>query len=573
MNFIQPFLIYWILAALVNVTFFNVAQAQKAANTLQIDTVYLKAVKSSHFKIKILKVEDLTAYEDLFNTYGKLKTVQIKGKKKQFLGDFKNISRAKYVNNALNRAGITTTKITLFKKWIPPIISKKEKKPAPQKESEKKIVAETVGVKKASSKKQQQKENSNNAFPTRPSTEKKKNIPSAEKNYIKVEDAKLTNRPKQIKDSSVDNGEFILILPKVTNPEIYEYILKDLGTVDHKKLPNEQWYYFLGFFDDEEKAKTLIPKIKARGFTKPPTVVDLKDAEQVALTMYKNLPPIVKKKLATKKKNTAAKKVDQTLFYRIQLPQVSNPEIYFKAFQDIGAGFSEIAPNGKGVYYIGEFQTTALAKKNVAILKERGLSNGTVVKFEHDKRLTPYSEIYLSEAKEAINENVKKVEVKTRVSTNPNGIFQIRLKLVENPEVLKAVFKDVGKLKIGYFDDDTEYYFMGNYLFQKEAETVIEQLKERGLTQFNLLNIMAAGETPKISRAGVRNVYKINLGFLNEEEQSLLRPYGSLSSIIKEDNKVYYLGDYPTKKVANIIADVLKDIGYKKTTLIEFFNE
>jgi len=629
MKFIRLLIIQLIVIGLaVSFTKDCLAQTKAPSAKVKIDTVYLKSIKSSNFKIRLPKIEDVSIYEDLFNTYGKLKTIQVKGKKRRFLGDIKNISRAKYVNGALNRAGIANTRITLFKTWVPPVISKKEKEEKPKEKKEKEVASQTAIVGE-----QVNKKKTSDPFPARPKANSK---PSPEKNYIKAEDKdtkpknvdkavdkgtkptkpkspgkvedkgtkpakpKSTNKvadkdtkptkpkspgkveakdTKPAKPKSVDKvaannqGQFVLILPKVTNPEVYQYVLKDLGTVDHKKLPNEQWYYFLGFFDNEAKAKTFIPKIKERGFAKPPKIANLKNAEKVALTMYKNLPPITKKKSEPKKKNTSSKNVDKTLFYRIELPRVSNPEIYFKAFGDIGPGHSEIAPNGKGIYYIGEFETASAATTKMAKLKERGLNNGTVVKFENDKRLDPYSEIYLTIPKEEKNENVKKVEVKKRVSTNPKGSFQIRMKLVENPDVLKAVFKDVGKLKIGYYDDDSEYYYMGNYLFQEEAKKVIGQLKERGLTQFKLLNVMASGNTPAIPKTKSRNVYKIKLGTLTNAEQSLIRPYGTVTNTKIENEEVYYLGDYPTKKVANIIANVLKEVGFKKSMNVEFFSE
>jgi|GEM_PF-1693082 len=551
----------------------NVAQTQNTFTAkVKIDTVYLKAVKSSHFKIRLPQNLDISAYEDLFNTYGELKIVQIKGKKRRFLGNFNNISRAKYVNNSLNQAGIANTKIILFKTWIPPVIVKK-KRAAPQKKIEKEAVSQNNTFGENSTKKI--KEANTNPFPARPKKQTVSTKPSAEKNYIKAEeDTELIKQQSPEKIDENNKDQFILILPKVSNPEVYLYVLKDLGTVEYKQLPNEQWYYYVGFFKDANKAKAILPKIKERGFTKSGKVSSIKNAEKVALTMYPGLPPITAPKLDKKVKPVDNKKADKALFYSIELPPVGNPEIYFTAFEDVGRGFSEIAPNGKGVYYIGQFQTEDLAGKKINELKQRGLSNGTVVRFENEKRVDAYSEIYVSIAEEeALNENVKKLEAVNKIATHPNGIFQIRLKLVENPDVLKAVFKDVGKLKIGYFDDDSEYYFMGNYLFQEEAEKVIEQLRERGLTQFNLLNVMAAGLTPNVFKAKVRNVYKINLGFLTEKEQSLLRPYGTLTSNNSENETTYYLGDYPTQKVANIIAEVIKEVGFKKSVSVEFFTE
>jgi len=670
MKLIRLFTVHlFLIGFFLSIAKINLAQTQKNATNLQIDTVYLRSVESSHFKIKIPKVEDLAVYEDLFNTYGKLSIVKIKSRPRRFLGDFKNISRAKYVNGTLNKAGITNTKITLFEVWVPPIIPKKEKEVSPQKKNE--VVSQTAIISEQSikSKKKQQntsktdalnpaspnfnkKKNKTNPFPSRPKNSAANNEAQIDKSNVKkgvtnqtsktktpakkvetekpvntkataekiatnkpantkapvkkVETEKsvntkataektATNKPTNtkiptekvktnktanvkapIKKAEINNAtgkesnsdQFILILPKVTNPVIYQYVLKDLGTVDAKKLPNEQWYYYVGFFKDVETAKTIIPKIKERGFTTTAKVSSIKNAEKTALTMYKDLPP------AFTKKPAKSKKIDKSLYYKIELPPVSNPEIYFKAFEDIGLGFSEITPNGKAIYYMGEFQTADMARTKVAELKERGLSNGTIVKFKNDTRLDAYSEIYTKKAGKEPTENIDEVEVKKEVmiKTHADGSFQIRLKQVENPDVLKSVFEDVGKLKVGYLKDDTEYYFIGNYLFQKDAEKVIAQLKERGLTKLDLLNIMAADDTPEVLKEKISG-YKIKLGALKDEHLNLFESYGTISSIKKEKTTDFYLGNYPTQKVANLILQELKRLELEISYEIKFFAE
>lgn len=610
----------FLMCLLLSFTKSNLAQAQKTINNLQIDTVYLKSVESSHFKISLPVIEKMKTYQDLFNTYGEISTVKIKSKSRQFLGDFKNISRAKYVNGALNRAGINNTKITLFEIWVPPIIPKKEKRVAAPKE--KTVLQNPINNEQSNKRKKKFKNNAKtsslnpsntnfeeknkktNPFPSRPKTAtvnskaqaaaKKTKTPTKKVEAKKPSNTKNTtnkataNKPKNTKTSTnkpatnniesevLVEDQFILVLPKVTNPAIYKYVLKDLGTVDTKKLPNDQWYYYLGFFKDAEIAETIIPKINERGFTSTAKVSHLKNAEKTALSMYKNLPPISTNKPEKKKNNTASKQIDKSLYYKIELPPVSNPEIYFKAFEDVGLGFSEITPNGKAIYYIGEFETVTIAKAKVAELKERGLSNGTIVKFKNDIRLDAYAEIYLEKVTEVteVTEAIVEEEIKKAVNikTHPDGSFQIRLKQVENPDVLKSVFEDVGKLKVGYLQDDTEYYYIGNYLFQKEAEKIIAHLKERGLTKIDLINVMAADVTPKIAAENI-SAYKIKLGTLKDETLSLFEPYGTLSNVKKDKITTYYLGNYPTKKVANLILQELKGLKLDVNYEIKFFAE
>jgi len=640
----RSFAIHLILIGLLNVTSANIVEAQKASNSLPIDTFYFKFVKSSHFKIKLPKIEDSATYKDLFNTYGKLSTVKIKGKQKQFLGDFKNVSRAKYVNGVLNKAGITNTSITLFDIWVPPVIKKPEPKVASQTAITDEANNKVKGKEKRKTSANTLNSEKTNPFPARPknidddakaantknnivSTKETENIADKKapgkktsgremsNNNIageKKEQSKIDDIKDDIKIEKKKAGEYILILPKVANPEVYQFVLKDLGTVEYKKLPNDQWYYYVGFFNNQEAAKAILPKIKERGFKSPAKITNVNNAEKIALTMYKNLPPIETKKSTSNKKNNP-EKIDKSLFYRIELPPVSNPEIYLKAFEDIGANHSEISPNGKGVYYIGEFQTVEIAKAKVVELKQRGLNNGVIVKFKNDERIDAYAEIYTKVKEEAIAENVKEKEEEKviLVKTHPKGNFQIRLKQVENPDVLKWVFEDVGKLKVGYLEDDTEYYFMGNYLFQKDAEKVIEQLKIRGLTKFDLLNIMASGynnegkqekndivnveskndaksdlskdtlqknipvniENSSKAKAdlnknteeanqilGEKNIFKVKLAISNNPKfyENILKHYGEITS---NNNNEYFIGDYPTKEVAEMVIEQLREIG------------
>lgn len=615
MKLMRLFAIHLILIGLLNITQANIVQAQKASSNLPIDTFYFKFVKSSHFKIKLPKIEDLKAYEDLFNTYGKLSNVKIKSKSQQFLGDFKNVSRAKYVNGALNKAGLINTQIVLFDVWVPPVI----KKTAPKTASQTAIVNETITKSKfkrrgknktqadvLNSENPSFEKNKTNPFPARPkkinkdsqvkSTKVEKDESSAETNVKpEIENKNVSGKKKEvskvdhIKFKNEETGEYILILPKVANPEVYQFMLKDLGTVDYKKLPNEQWYCYLGFFKNETNAKAIIPKIKERGFNSPVKITSIGNAEKIALSMYKNLPPVTTKK-SKPNKNSNLEKIDKSLFYRIELPPVSNPEIYFKAFGDIGPSHSEISPNGRGVYYIGEFQTVDIAEAKAFELEQRGLSNGIIVKFQNDKRIDTYSEIYTKKEDEEAIENVKEKEAPkdVPVKTHPKGNFQIRLKQVENPDVLKSVFEDVGKLKVGYLVDDSEYYFMGNYLFQKDAEKVIEQLKERGLTKFDLLNIMASEYPDEINQQkrstviventnkaksnlnkkskeeniqpGKANVFKIKIAIADNPifYENILKHYGEITS---NNNNEYFVGNYPTKEVAEMVVEQLKEIG------------
>jgi len=454
-----------------------------------------------------------------------------------------------------------------------------------------------------------------------------KNEPSdsSEKN-TQVENTQIENtRNTQVEDVQVLNeslstklpemGEYVLLLPIVNNPQVYQIVLKDLGHVKYGELVDGSLYFYFGFFDTVESAKAFIPKLNERGFVKAMPILQIEKVEQEAQLIYNKANEPLEIESTKKEKKPEPKKVNTAgEYFRIELPKVSNPEIFFKAFEDIGNTHSEIAPNGDAVYYIGAFDSPEKALKQLEDLKPRGLSNGSIIRFSGDKRINPYRKDQI-ETKEDLSQPPEETFIEKKeplIKTNPKGKYIIRLGQVDNPEVFKEVFGDIGKIKVGYLEDETEYFYLGKYYVKEDAEFVMKQLKERGLTKMELVNSQPEAkpvltqkltdkvsnppikpekteipvvnspnrdtlvnvpevETNKVEQADISTPatqtgqmqYKILLGSLDNPKlyRNILKDFGSITQAVQEGSTLYYLGNFSTLKVAQLVIEEIRVLG------------
>jgi len=445
--------------------------------------------------------------------------------------------------------------------------------------------------------------------------------------FSNIEPDVENNLPQKLPES----GEYVLLLPLVNNPQVYQIVLKDLGYVQQVELADGSLWHYFGFFDSKESATLFIPKLSERGFVKKMPVVPFKAVQQEAQLLYDETKIPIETKLNNieKEKSPIPASINFSgEYFRIELPKVNNPEIFFKVFEDVGNTYSEIAPNGDAIYYIGAFETTDAAIKQLENLKPRGLSNGSIIRFSGEKRINPYRKEQLDIKKE----NTQQLEEFTAkkqeplIKTNPKGLYQIQLGQVDNPEVFQEVFGDIGKIKVGYLEDETEFFYLGNYYLKEDAEFVFKQLKERGLTQMELVNIQAKNkpntiqpvadqiqtssniikekETAKVDEpltdkavsplienpvANKKKVdqtskdllntskeikrYRIFLGQLDNPKfyQNILKEFGTVKSVTKDAAAVYYLESFSTTKVAQLVVEEIKSLGIETPLKIEAF--
>lgn len=427
-----------------------------------------------------------------------------------------------------------------------------------------------------------------------------------------------TNLPEKLPNS----GAYVLLLPLVDNPQVYQIVLKDLGHVQHVELDDGSLWHYFGFFDSTEMATSYIPQLNKRGFVKDMPIVPFKAIQQEAQLLYNqvNVPVEQPEDKIDNEKVVQSKTVDITgEYFRIELPKVNNPEIFFKAFEDVGNAHSEIAPNGEPIYYIGAFETTETAIKRLEDLKPRGLTNGSIIRFSGKHRINPYRKYQLNEKKDISKqiEELKPEKKEPLIKTNPKGTYQIILGQVDNPEVFKEVFGDIGKIKVGYLEDETEFFYLGNYYVKEDAEFVVKQLKERGLTQMELLSTQPEN-TPAVvqpladkvnsssssnsnlgsktkpvedikpvankpaadislvqsnTKSNTNTKYRILLGQLENPKfyQNILKDFGTITLVQKEDAKLYYLESFATMRVAQLVIEEIRDLGIETALEVEQF--
>lgn len=389
-------------------------------------------------------------------------------------------------------------------------------------------------------------------------------------------------------DRLPETGPFALLLPKVSNPEVYGIVLQDMGIMKSGQLKDGRWYYYFGFFESKEHAKSYIPKIKERGFTKEmfPVKMAIIDTEAKYYLGKQEAAETASSK-STINTNTPNKptKVDKApldiagTIYRVELPKADNPEIYLSVFGDIGESKSEIAPNGLGIYYLGTFSSKAEAKESLTAMKQRGLRDGSVITFINDKRQEPYAEYQIKE-KEDINTILERKKAEAEIAsapknpmmpTDPNGRYQIRMAEVENPEVFTTVFIDIGEIKTGAYNDGAPFFYMGNYFAKADAEHVKKQIIERGLTKLSIVDIKSISNDNPNAKIEEPSIWKVRLPGINNPKvyEVVFKDLGTMTS----RNGEYYLGDYNNKEEAYKIQQKVKEAGLQTTTeLVEFKN-
>jgi len=644
-------------------------------NSLEIDTIVTSAVESDHFKIRLPKVANIESYKILFSNYGVFSEFDIEGNAQQFLGDYNNIQRTKAINHKIKKQGIEPTLITYFMQPSIEIsmatvsqeaitgeltnkslsFSRKVLDSYEDREKESDIKDQkvqtpqidepveenlTVKTKTPNAENVLEDEKSVNQnltkkpvkvtskpFINRPGVKNKpkvadKNIETTQENDIKSDTiARATNAQEvsfldeTLSKKLPETGEYVLLLPLVNNPQVYQIVLKDLGHVKYGELADGSLYFYFGFFDTEEAAKSFKPKLNERGFAKAMPIVKIDKVKQEAQSIYDKDKTLLENELTDKKKVPASKEVDTAgEYFRIELPKVNNPEIFFKAFEDIGNTHSEIAPNGEAVYYIGAFDNPEAALNQLEDLKPRGLSNGSIIRFSADQRINPYrkDQIEPKEALTKLPEEDLPEKNEPLIKTNPKGKYLIKLGQVDNPEVFKEVFGDIGKIKVDYLEDETEYFYLGKYYVKEDAEFVVKQLKERGLTIMELVNAQPGDEpvltqkladktsnsprqaeeqenrtvekpkndiivnstevkpdktvqtnNPNPGDQPVQMQYKILLGSLENPKlyTNILKDFGSITQAVKEGSTLYYLGNFSTLSVAKLVIKEIRALG------------
>jgi len=387
-------------------------------------------------------------------------------------------------------------------------------------------------------------------------------------------------------DRLPETGPFALLLPKVSNPEVYGIVLQDLGTMKSGQLADGRWYYYFGFFKSKEHAKSYISKIKDRGFTKDmfPVKMDIIDTEAKYYLGLQEAAETASSKsnlnTNTPNRPTKVEKAPVNIagtVYRVELPKADNPEIYLSVFGDIGETKSEIAPNGTGIYYIGAFTSKQEANNNLTAMKDRGLRDGNVITFINDKRQEPFAEYQLKE-KEDINTILERKKAEAKIAaapanpimpTDPNGRYQIRMAEVENPEVFNNVFVDIGEIKSGAYNDGAPYFYMGNYFARKDAEHVKKQIIERGLTKLSIVDVKSISNDNPNAKIEEPSIWKVKLPGISNPKvyEVVFKDLGIMTNI----NREYYLGDYNTKEEAYKIQQKVREAGLQTITeLIEF---
>jgi len=652
------------------------------AQPLEIDTIETSNVESDHFKIRLPKVANIESYKILFSNYGVFTELEIEGEIQQFVGDYNNIQRTKVINQKIKKQGIEPTLITFFKQPVLEVAEVAVSQQAITGEltdkslsfsrkilqlpSEVNQPAEETAEKKmnrTAKKVADQKElkitnkptpndtrlskTEKNAFPSRPGIKNKSpeanqttqittsEIKETDSLNVSSEAADLPFLDDNLPEKLPDNGNFVLLLPLVDNPQVYQIVLNDLGYVQNVELLDGSLWYFFGFFDSEEKATAYIPQLNDRGFVKDMPIVQFETIQQKAQILYdaeKNIAEATKIDQVEKEQSVKPQpaKIDNTGdFFRIELPKVSNPEIFFKAFEDVGNAHSEIAPNGEAIYYIGAFESPEVAIDRLKDLEPRGLINGSIIRFSGKQRINPYRKDQIDQKKD-INQQLKELmpaKKEPLIKTNSKGTYQIILGQVDNPEVFKDVFGDIGKIKVDYLDDETEFFYLGNYYVKEDAEFVVKQLKERGLTQMELIdtepentaNIVqpvadktkTPDEIEKIEDASKENNpssnttstnpvdkspvkaqsetndsldksnnasntitrYRILLGRLENPKfyQNILKEFGSITSTQEKQGKLYYLESFSTERVAQLVIEEIKALGIETPLEVETF--
>ncbi len=649
------------------------------AQPVEIDTIITSNVESNHFKIRLPKVANIESYKILFRNYGVFSELEIEGETQQFVGDYNNIQRTKTIDQKIKKQGIEPTLITFFRQpaieikevavsqqaitgelsnkslafsrkvmELPPneyeievfedaLIEEKDDQALREEEKKETVdnTNEAIQTTEATKTDTDIEESTVKAsYPDRPGVKNKpieESNPETETINTKDNLAKMVDEkvepfiPDNLPEKLPESGNYVLLLPLVDNPQVYQIVLRDLGHVRSVELTDGSLWYYFGFFDSAESASKFIPQLNERGFKKDMPVVQFEAVKQEAQLLYNDaqVPVETEVNQIEKEKPASSKTINlKGDYFRIELPKVSNPEIFFKAFEDVGNTYSEIAPNGEAIYYIGAYETTEAALEQLERLKPRGLSNASIIRFSGDHRINPYRNDQLK-PKEDISKQLKNLFPEKKeplIKTNPKGKYQIRLGQVDNPEVFKEVFGDIGKIKVGYFEDESEFFYLGNYYVKEDAEFVVKQLKERGLTQIKLINIQAdtkltegdavkvisikekpkitqpiadkvelsekmeAAIVPKISepikeeplvnRAETANIvdqstkeitrYRILLGALDNPKiyQNILKEFGTITQEAKADaTTLYYLESYHTLRVAQLVIEEIRALG------------
>lgn len=532
----------FIFPVFLGFAFANAAIAQHSS-ILGVDTVVVDGFESDHFKIRLPTVSNIEAYKILFKNYGDFSEIEVEGKINQFVGDYKNIQRAKAIHAKIKKQGIENSVITYFKNPYKDVYESTVSQEAITGELHDKSISfsrkvlnitqkpeeDFVSVKdtfvveattfenilkteKVAKKATNDADIANPASPKfkRPGVKIKAAIDKEKEEMVKeLESDPFPSRPdKKAKDDVTklegfkpleklpEAGTYVILLPKVSNPEVYKIVLNDLGHVKILNYKDKANFYYFGFFDAVETAEAFVPKLNERGFNQTMRVVAVKNLDKQIQSIYEldtEEKAKVEKSVKKEKPITpATAKVDLSgEYFRIELPSVSNPEIFFKAFEDVGNTHSVIAPNGEAVYYIGVFENTDSAIEQLEALKPRGLTKGSIIRFEGEQRINPYRKDQLEQSI-IVDADITKVEAEIKeplMKTHPKGRFQVKMGLVDNPEVFKEVFGDIGKIKVGYLEDESEYFYLGNYYMQEDAEFVAKQLKQRGLTNLALVDI------------------------------------------------------------------------------------
>jgi len=296
----------------------------------------------------------------------------------------------------------------------------------------------------------------------------------------------------------------------------------------------------------------------------------------------------------------------------------------------VGNAHSEIAPNGEAIYYIGAFDTPEAAIKRLKDLKPRGLANGSIIRFSGKHRINPFRKDQLDVKKDVSKQLEELVPEKKEplIKTNPKGSYQIILGQVDNPEVFKEVFGDIGKIKVDYLEDETEFFYLGNYYVKEDAEFVVKQLKERGLTKMELINTqpekkpavvqpvadqvvepveaIKKEESPTVNKPIVNKTntkavadvnpvpdklkkdislvqpnttsnaitrFRILLGQLENPKfyQNILKDFGTITSVQKVDATLYYLESFSTMRVAQLVIEEIRALGIETSLEVERF--
>jgi len=385
-----------------------------------------------------------------------------------------------------------------------------------------------------------------------------------------------------------ETGAYALLLPKVANPEVYLIVLRDLGHVVSDQLPDSRWYSYFGFFNSKEEANQFIPQIKGRGFSKAmyPIRTDILDTEvkfyldkEEAINTANAKSTLSNPEIVNEDAVPKAFDVSGTI-YRIELPNADNPEIYLSVFKDIGPSKSEVSPNNTGVYYIGAFNDKQTASTKLDEMLDRGLRSGKIVTFLNDVRQEPYESFQVENQKDLntiIEEKKAAAEYEAApeipmMPTDDSGRYQIRLAQVDNPEVYASVFKDVGIIRSGNFDDGVAYFFMGNYLALKDAEYVQKQIYERGLTSVEIVDVTSISNVNPNAKV-IDVSYKLLLPGISNPKvyEVVFKPIGEMTTEYQDGAAIYYLGPFNSKEEAYKAQQKVREAGLQTDTkIIEF---